>query len=150
MQAIIFVGIQGSGKSSFYRERFCDTHVRINLDMLRTRHREQLLLRACLEMKQSFVVDNTNPHIEDRARYIPLAKAAGFHVIGYYFETTLDDALRRNAQRPGKARIPEKGIRGVYNRLILPSLEEGFDELYKVGLVEPQAFVVERQGEEQG
>ena len=37
MEAVIFVGIQGSGKSSYYKERFFRTHFRINLDMLRTR-----------------------------------------------------------------------------------------------------------------
>ena len=57
MEAVILIGIQGSGKSTFYRERFFDTHVRISLDLLRTRHREALLLRACLEGKQRFVVD---------------------------------------------------------------------------------------------
>ncbi len=57
MQAIIFIGIQASGKSSFYKEQFFKTHIRINLDMLRTRHREDILLRACLEAKQPFVVD---------------------------------------------------------------------------------------------
>ena len=56
MEAVIFVGIQASGKSTFYKERFFDTHVRLNLDMLRTRHREKLLLRACLEGKQPFVL----------------------------------------------------------------------------------------------
>jgi predicted kinase len=35
MEAVIFVGIQGSGKSTFYNERFVDTHIRINLDMLK-------------------------------------------------------------------------------------------------------------------
>ena len=70
MEAIIFVGIQASGKSTFYRERFFDTHLRINLDMLKTRYREQLILRACIEAKQPFVVDNTNPSVEERARYI--------------------------------------------------------------------------------
>jgi hypothetical protein len=58
MEAIIFIGIQGLGKSSFYRERFFNTHIRINLDMLKTRRREQLLLQACLNAKQPFVVDN--------------------------------------------------------------------------------------------
>ena len=43
MEAVILIGIQGSGKSTFYRERFFDTHVRINLDMLKTRQREKLL-----------------------------------------------------------------------------------------------------------
>ena len=49
MEAILFIGIQASGKSTFFAERFFKTHVRINLDMLRTRHREELLVKACLE-----------------------------------------------------------------------------------------------------
>ena len=85
MEAVIFIGIQGAGKSSFYRERFFNTHIRINLDMLKTRHRERILLKACVEAKQPFVVDNTNVRIEERAKYIELAKAAQFHLTGYYF-----------------------------------------------------------------
>ncbi|HWE94100.1 MAG TPA: hypothetical protein VG269_09070 [Tepidisphaeraceae bacterium] len=42
MEAVIFCGVQGSGKSTFFRERFFDTHLRLNLDMLRTRHRGTL------------------------------------------------------------------------------------------------------------
>ncbi len=38
MEAVVFCGIQGSGKTSFYRERLLATHVRISLDLLRTRH----------------------------------------------------------------------------------------------------------------
>jgi len=76
-EAVIFVGIQGSGKTTFYRERFFETHVRINLDMLRTRRREQLLFKACLQSGQSFVVDNTNPLATDRARLFEAARVAG-------------------------------------------------------------------------
>ena len=46
MQLIIFMGLQASGKSTFYREKFIDTHIRLNLDMLKTRHREQILVRS--------------------------------------------------------------------------------------------------------
>jgi len=132
MEAVILIGIQGSGKSTFCRKNFFDTHVRINLDMLRTRHREALLLRACLEGKQKFVVDNTNITAADRSRYIVPAKAAGFSVVGYYFSSRLEEALMRNRQRTGKSRIPEKGVAGMYNRLELPRKEEGFDLLYYV------------------
>jgi hypothetical protein len=38
-QAVIFVGMQASGKTSFYRQRFFETHLRISLDMARTRQR---------------------------------------------------------------------------------------------------------------
>ncbi len=92
MEAVIFIGIQGSGKSSFFRERFFDTHVRINLDMLRTRRREELLVAACLEAGQSFVIDNTNPLPSDRARYVGRARAAGFRTVAYFFESSLQEA----------------------------------------------------------
>lgn len=42
MQALIFCGIQASGKSTFYCQRLLNSHVRISLDLLRTRHREPL------------------------------------------------------------------------------------------------------------
>src|SRR5262249_11933640 len=107
MEAIIFIGIQGTGKSSFYQARFFRTHVRISLDMLKTRNREQLLLRACIEGKQPFVIDNTNVTVTERARYIEPAKGAGFRVYGYYFKSNLRDALERNKGRTGLERIPD-------------------------------------------
>ena len=78
MEAVIFIGLQASGKSSFYRDRFINTHIRLNLDMLKTRHREKLLFHACLEAKQPVVIDNTNPSKSDRLRYIPLGKEHQF------------------------------------------------------------------------
>lgn len=85
MELVLLVGIQASGKWSFYKKQFADTHVRINLDMLRTRNRERIIFQACLQAKQPMVVDNTNPTKKDRARYIIPAREAGFKVIGYYF-----------------------------------------------------------------
>ena len=74
MEAVIFVGLQGAGKSTFYRERFFDTHLRISLDLLRTRHRERRLLQFCVETGLRFVVDNTNPTRAERAVYIRAAR----------------------------------------------------------------------------
>ena len=77
MELVLFIGIPATGKSSFYRERFFRTHVRLNLDMLKSRRRADLLLKACLEGKTKLVVDNTNLTREERAAYIAPAKAAG-------------------------------------------------------------------------
>ncbi len=74
--------------------------------MLKTRHREALLLRCCLAMQQRFVVDNTNPTIAERARYIAPARAAGFRVVGYYFRAEARDCVGRNARRPARERVP--------------------------------------------
>ncbi len=62
----MFIGVQATGKSSFYAARFGETHLRLNMDMLNTRHRESILLKAFIDSKTSFVVDNTNPTREGR------------------------------------------------------------------------------------
>jgi predicted kinase len=148
MEAVLFVGIQGSGKSSFYKERFFNTHVRINLDMLKTKHRQEVILRACLEAKQPFVVDNTNVAARARALFIAPAKAAGFRVAGYYFRSDVKAALLRNGWREGAARIPDKALLGTYKRLEVPSLAEGFDALYYVRTGEAGEFSVEEWRDE--
>jgi predicted kinase len=148
MEAVILIGIQASGKSTFYRDRFFDTHVRINLDMLKTRHREKCLLNACLAAKQPFVVDNTNPAPEDRRRYIEPAKAAGFTVIGYYLQSKLDGCKDRNEKRATGQVVPLKAMLGTAGRLELPSLEEGFDKLYYVTVDGDGGFVVEEWKDE--
>ncbi|MDQ5911321.1 MAG: hypothetical protein QG599_3418 [Pseudomonadota bacterium] len=143
MELLLFIGGQASGKSTFYQQRFRDTHLRINLDMLRTRHREAILLEAGLRMKQPLVVDNTNPTVQDRQRYIATAKAAGFRVAGYYFAIRLETALQRNTQREGRQCIPEKGVLATYRRLQRPIWAEGFDALYVVRAVGGKQFTVE-------
>ena len=142
-EAVIFIGAQAAGKSTFYRDRFFRTHVRINLDMLRTRNREKRLFETCLETQQAFVIDNTNPTEADRARYIGPARDAGFRVTGYYFQSRLKDLLRRNEMRSDNERIPEKGLRGTYAKLVMPRRSEGFDDLYFVRLREPAGFLIE-------
>lgn len=142
MTAIILAGIQGSGKTTFYAQRFFETHVRISLDMLRTRHRERILLNACIAARQPFVVDNTNVLASERAVYIRAAREAGFRVVGYYFPTPLRTAIARNAKRTDKKAIPVAGVASKYKRLQPPTLEEGFDELHTVELAEGGGFVV--------
>lgn len=143
MEAVIFIGAQASGKSTFFKERFFRTHVRINLDMLKTRHREKRLFETCLQTRQALVIDNTNPTAEDRARYIEPARQAGFRVTGYYFQYILNDLLRRNEMRESDECIPEKGVRGTYAKLVMPIKDEGFDALHFVHLKDPASFVVE-------
>ncbi|MEK8019628.1 MAG: AAA family ATPase [Candidatus Parabeggiatoa sp.] len=144
MEAILFTGIQATGKSTFYKHYFSDTHIRINLDMLKTRHREDILLKACLQAKQSFVVDNTNPSVETRQKYIELAKTAGFEIIGYYFQSKIKAAIERNKTRTGKACIPEKGIQAAYAKLKIPHFSEGFDTLYYVKMGHNNEFIIQK------
>ncbi len=140
MEAVIFIGLQASGKSSFYKERYFSTHVRISLDLLRTRNRERQFLATCLETRQPFVIDNTNPSRADRAKYIEAGKNAGYSIVGYYFRSNVKDCLERNEARA--VRVPEVGILSTAAKLERPSIDEGFETLRYVRLTE-SGFVVE-------
>ncbi|WP_420346879.1 AAA family ATPase [Pelagibius sp.] len=143
MQVVVLTGIQGSGKSTFCRERLFNTHLRINLDMLRTRHREKTLFDACLACGQDVVIDNTNPTAADRARYIGPAQAAGAEIVGYYFSSRTSEAIERNTRRQELRRVPDKAILGTARRLELPRQSEGFDALFYVTCVGESAFSVD-------
>lgn len=147
MEAIIFCGIQATGKTTFYKERFFKTHIRISLDQLRTRNKEHEFLSVCLKTQHPFVVDNTNPAKLDRQKYIALAKQHKFKVIGYYFQSKLEDSIARNNLRNGKENIPTVGIRGTYNKLEIPEMNEGFEELYYVELHENTFIIKDWQHE---
>lgn len=143
MEAVIFIGLQASGKSSFYRDRFINSHIRLNLDMLKTRYREKLLFDACLEAKQSMVIDNTNPTKLDREKYILPAQKHRFKITGYYFRSNVTECQQRNSQRDAKSRVPRVGIFATAKRLQLPTYDEGFNKLYYVKIAN-NMFVVER------
>ncbi len=146
MHLILFIGIPGSGKSTFYQQHFFHTHLRVSLDLLRTRYREERLLEFCFGTKMRLVVDNTNVREDDRRPYINLARRHKYQVTGYFFQSHLADCLGRNAQRTGKARIDEKGVVAKYRQLQPPSLHEGFDELFYVHMQEG-GFVVQPWGQ---
>jgi predicted kinase len=140
MEAVILVGIQAAGKSTFYRERFFTSHLRVSLDLLRTRHRERALLTWCIQHRQPFVIDNTNPTVAERAVYITPAKAAGFRVVGYVFAPDVPASIARNAARPEAERVPAKAIGATRKRLEWPQYAEGFDELHYVEAIPGGGF----------
>jgi predicted kinase len=120
----------------------------INPDLLKTRNRERTILKACLQSGQKFVIDNTNPTLEDRKRYIVPAKAANFEVVGYFFESEIKEALERNRKRPEDQRISDRGILATYRKLRPPSYDEGFDKLYRVKIDAQGLFKVEEWSDE--
>lgn len=136
MEAIVFAGLPGSGKSSYFKEHFFHTHVRISLDLLKTRHREMRLLETCLETDQRLVIDNTNVTRHERARFIRTIRStkANYKLTGYYFASRVKECLARNGQR--KEQVPDVAILAGAKNLERPSLSEGFDQLYYVRLID--------------
>jgi len=149
-ELVLLIGVQGAGKSSFYKERFFDTHVRVSRDVVKTPARERTLIATCLATRQPYVVDNTNVLKARRAEHIEPAKAAGFRVVGFYFRTSLKAAFRRNAARPRERVVPPGGVAATFKKLQPPDPAEGFDELHVVEIDQQNRFVVREWRPEDG
>lgn len=148
MEAIILIGLQASGKSTFYQTYFSATHIHINLDTLHTRNKEKQLLMECLTMKKPFVIDNTNPTRQQRNCYLSVAKEHHYIIKGYYLQSILNDCLNRNQLRNRtrikKQQIPDKALLSTSRQLELPELSEGFDQLYYVKINANNQFLIEK------
>lgn len=131
-EAIIFVGLQGSGKTTYFNAHFAATHEHVSRDVQKTIGREMALVRECLCSGRSFVVDNTNSTRTVRAAYICEAKAAKFKLIAYFFDTPVRTAIGRNNHRTDKKPIPVPAILRAAKGLQPPSPEEGFDEIHTI------------------
>jgi len=144
-ELVILVGLQASGKSTFFSERFAATHEHVSKDLFRNnrnRNRRQgQLVEAALRSGRPVVVDNTNPTVEDRRPLIEIGRRFGARVVGYHFDSGVRECLARNAGREGRARVPDVAIFATAKRLVPPSRDEGLDELYCVRL-NGQAFEV--------
>ncbi len=147
MELIILIGLQGAGKSTFYRAHFAGTHVHISRDNFRHNRnpsrRQATLIEEALAAGRSVVVDNTNPKVADRAPLIAQAHSHGATVIGYYLATPLALSLERNRRRAGKQRVPDVALYATSKRLQPPSYAEGFNRLFYVRTAEDGTAVVE-------
>ena len=135
-QLVIFVGLPGSGKSTWYFAHFAQTHAHVSKDLMpnarRRDDRQTIAIEKALAAGQSVVVDNTNPTREVRAPLIALGKRHGARIIAYYFECSVRVAIVRNEQREGKGRVPKVAIFTTQKKLQPPALDEGFDEVHVI------------------
>jgi predicted kinase len=145
LELVVFTGLQASGKTTFYRERFATTHVHVSKDLWpnarKKEQRQRRLIGEHLQAGRSVVVDNTNPTAIEREPLMRIGRELGARLVSYAFVTTVEDALRRNARRGGDARIQDVGIFAVAKRLVLPTIAEGFDRHFEVRLSDDR-FVV--------
>jgi predicted kinase len=137
VELVIFAGIPGSGKSTYYLAHFAETHLQVSKDLMKNasnRERKQLqMIDAALAAGKSVVVDNTNPSRVIREPLIALGKRHGARIVAYYFQCSPRTALMRNRQREGRGRVPDVAIFAAAKKLAPPETSEGFDEVHVIG-----------------
>ena len=145
-ECVIFVGLPASGKTTFYHQRFAATHRHISKDhwpaAANKDARQAALISTALSEDVPVVVDNTNPSIADRAAIIALARSHGARIVGYCFTATTREAVGRNRGREGKQRVPDVAIFTKAKQMVIPTREEGFDELNAVSIRKDGTFDV--------
>ena len=166
IELIVLVGIQASGKTTFYRRHLAETHLHVSLDNWRgksgVRRRERTAILACLRQAaasggrtRGLVIDNTNTTTDARKRYFEHASefqresGVATAVRCLFFDADLASCLRRNADRPKEAPagvpyyVPPAAIRSFAARLQPPGYAEGFARISRVRIAEGGDFEIE-------
>lgn len=143
LECVIFIGLPGAGKTTFYRRYFADTHAHVSKDLwpnaTAREARQRRVIADSMAAGRSVVVDNTNPTAADRAAIIAIARTYGARVVGYFFDVTTRLAVARNAGRTGREKVPSVAIFTVAKRLERPTLAEDFDQLFCVQFSEDRS-----------
>ncbi|MFC5745410.1 AAA family ATPase [Actinomadura rugatobispora] len=139
MELAILIGLQASGKTTFYRRHLSDTHVHVSKDLFgrssrRKQARQLRQIAEALEAGRNVAVDNTNPSPEEWRPLIETGRRHGARITGYWFPPDVPAAVARNAARPRENRVPDVGIYATLKRLREPRHADGFDALRSVRL----------------
>lgn len=130
---LFLMGLPGSGKST-YAKILVNTPntnwVRINKDDLRgmlfdgkySRSRENFVLdmrdcaiRNAAKCGRDIIIDDTNLHPKHRKKIEALAQELDMEFQVKLIDTPLEECIRRDSKRKGKANVGEKVILGMYN-----------------------------------
>ncbi|MFE9674336.1 AAA family ATPase [Streptomyces sp. NPDC006259] len=135
----VLVGLQASGKSTFYARCLADRYALVSKDLFprgarNKQQRQMTWVAEQLTAGRSVAVDNTNPSPQEWSPLVELAHARGATATAYWFPPDVAGSLRRNAAREGRDRVPDIGVLATLKRLRKPSPADGFDEVREVRL----------------
>ena len=143
----LMVGVSGSGKSTYAKNILKDGDIYISRDEIRYSllteeddyfAKENEVIKTFIDNIDKSLVneeycgdvyaDATHLSPKSRAQVLNQLKNKD-KVSVIYLDIPLNIILERNAQRKGRALVPENVVRRMYNSIILPTKVEGIEEL---------------------
>ncbi|XP_077313208.1 bifunctional polynucleotide phosphatase/kinase [Lithobates pipiens] len=141
-EVVVTIGFPGAGKSTFIKEHLVSKgYAYANRDTLGTWQKCVAACEEALKNGKSIVIDNTNPDVESRGRYISCAKKAGVPARCFLFTATIEQAKHNNRFREmtytgkGHVSVNDMVINSYKSKYVAPSLNEGFTEILKINFV---------------
>jgi len=90
------------------------------------RESDRALKEALINKEGLIVFDATFVGRKKRSKYIRMAQKYGAEVVALYCRVSFNEAIRRNASREPSRKVPDMVMKGMYGRLEVPEMEEGF------------------------
>ncbi|XP_075695947.1 bifunctional polynucleotide phosphatase/kinase isoform X2 [Rhinoderma darwinii] len=139
-EVVVTVGFPAAGKSTFIKEHLVPKgYSYANRDTLGTWQKCVAACEDALRNGKRIVIDNTNPDVESRSRYISCAQKAGVPVRCFFFTATLEVAKHNNRFREmtskGHVSVNDMVINSYKSKFVAPSLNEGYSEILKINFV---------------
>lgn len=125
---VLFIGMPGSGKTTYYNTHFKDTHVHINQDLLGSKPKCLKMSRDKIKCGDNVVIDCTNPGQSRRDEFYDIAKRNNYNITTIYFE--------KDGRGWNKLRIkpvPSIGYSMYYKYLVEPTENNTSGVLYRLG-----------------
>lgn len=141
---VLMMGVPGSGKTTYAKKIMGDYDIYVSRDEIRfglvkedkpyfSKEDEVLqtfirTINDALPIAERYVIaDATHLNMGSRAKILKNLHNKPDSIYVIYVAVSLQTALERNAQRQGRALVPESSIKNMYKSISLPRKEEGID-----------------------
>lgn len=87
-------------------------------------------INAEIAAGSDFYVDQTSLNTSAREKLLNRLNKKPTKLIAIYIDRPLERILFQNAQRTGRALVPEDAVINMYNSIEIPTKKEGFDDIW--------------------
>jgi len=156
-EIIIIVGMPASGKSHIAAEIQSRGFIKnklyqiINRDKLKTIEKCIKVCESTLKLNLSVIIDNTNPTIEDRKKFIDLAKKYSYTIRCVLFNIPLDIVIHNNYYRyitsqstSNCALIPKIAYNIYKSKYSQPEIKEGYKEIIEINSISNYDYLYQK------